>query len=149
MNHFSTFKGTVWPVFFTLLFLLPVSCKKEEQAPEIPYVYVHFSLNPNGTMYQELNAVNGSVTVTGGYNGILIFRVSFNEFMAFERACPYEPLTKGAQVRVEQQGLSYCFCPVCGSKYIMTYGTPFEGPSPYPLKQYRTFYDGAMLYVTN
>jgi len=57
-------------------------------------------------------------------------------------------LTEGAQVRVDDSGIT-CTCPVCGSKFIMTDGTPFDGPSHYPLKQYRTFYDGAMLYVTN
>jgi nitrite reductase/ring-hydroxylating ferredoxin subunit len=128
--------------------MFPVSCKKDVQAPEIPYMYVNFSLNPNGTQYIHLNPVNGWETVTGGYNGILIFRVSINEFVAFERACPYDPLTAGAQVRVDASEIT-CSCPICGSKYILTDGTPFDGPSHYPLKQYRTVYDGAMLYVSN
>jgi len=131
-----------------LLFFLPPACQKEEQAEEIPYVYVNFSLNPNGTQYIHLNSVNGWETVTGGYNGILIFRKTLNEFTAFERACPYDPLVEGAQVRVDDSGIT-CTCPVCGSKFIMTDGTPFDGPSHYPLKQYRTVYDGALLYVSN
>jgi nitrite reductase/ring-hydroxylating ferredoxin subunit len=130
------------------VFLFSVSCKKETQPTEIPYVYVNFSLNPNSTQYIELNVVNGWETVYGGYNGILIFRKSLDEFSAFERACPYDPLTAGAQVKVDKSGIT-CYCPVCGSKYIMTDGTPYEGPSHYPLKQYATYYDGAMLYITN
>jgi hypothetical protein len=137
----------VWVMMAALSFLL-VSCKKEEQAPEIPYVYVNFSLNPNGTQYINLNVVNGWETVYGGYNGILIFRKAVNEFSAFERACPNDPLAAGAQVKVELSGIT-CYCPVCGSKFIMIDGTPYEGPSHFPLKQYTTVYDGAMLYVSN
>jgi nitrite reductase/ring-hydroxylating ferredoxin subunit len=134
-----------------LLFLIATfsyGCKKEEKPPDIPYVYVNFSLNPNGTEYINLNPVNGWETVYGGYNGILIFRKSLNEFAAFERTCPYDPLVEGAKVSVEPSGIT-CACPVCGSKFIMVDGTPFEGPSRYPLKQYSAIYDGSMLYITN
>lgn len=141
--------------YFVRLFLIPVlfllfisGCKKEEQPIDIPFVYVNFSLNPNSTEYINLNAVNGWETMTGGYQGILIFRSSINEFVAFERACPYDPLTPGAQIRVEDSGIT-CYCPVCKSKYIMIDGTPFEGPSHFPLKQYTASYDGYLLYVYN
>ena len=135
-------------IFLFLMTTGGSGCKKEEKPPEIPYVYVNFSLNPNGTEYINLNAVNGWETVYGGYNGILIFRKSLTEFAAFERACPYDPLVQGAQVRVEPSGIT-CACPVCGSKFIMVDGTPFEGPSRYPLKQYSAIYDGSLLYITN
>ena len=131
-----------------LLFFLAISCKKEVQPTEIPYVYVNFSLNPNSTLYDHLNVVNGWETVSGGYNGILIFRSGIDEFVAFERACPNDPLVTGAQIRVETSGIT-CYCPVCGSKFIMNDGTPYEGPSHFPLKQYTTMYDGMMLYVSN
>ncbi len=133
---------------FCLSGIFTVACKKETPPPEIPYVYVNFILNPNGTQYIHLNSVNGWETVTGGYKGILIFRKSVNEFSAFERACPYDPLITGAQVRVDTSGIT-CYCPVCNSKYIMVDGTPYEGVSRYPLKQYTTNYDGNMLYISN
>ncbi len=137
-----------------LLYILPIllvalsGCKKEEEAPEMPYVAVNISLDPNGTQYINLNPVNGWETINGGYNGILVFRKSVNEFMAYERACPYHPTTAGAQVRVEDSGIT-CFCPECNSRYILTDGTPFDGPSRWPLRQYQTVYDGAMLYISN
>jgi nitrite reductase/ring-hydroxylating ferredoxin subunit len=135
-------------LFMGIIFFLTASCKKEEQQTEIPYVYVNFSLNPNGTQYIHLNSVNGWETVYGGYNGILIFRKAINEFVVFERACPYDPLTTGAQIVVDPSGIT-CHCPICGSKFIMTDGTPYEGPSHFPLKQYQAVYDGAMLYISN
>jgi nitrite reductase/ring-hydroxylating ferredoxin subunit len=134
--------------FLLFVILISAGCKKEEPPPEIPNTYVNFTIDPNGTQYINLNVVNGWETVTGGYKGILIFRKSTNEFVAFERACPHDPQVSGAQVRVETSGVT-CVCPSCASKYILTDGTPFEGPSRYPLKQYTTYYDGVLLHVTN
>jgi nitrite reductase/ring-hydroxylating ferredoxin subunit len=137
----------VW-LFPAMVCLVLISCGKDEQAPDIPDAYVSFSINPNSTQYEQLNVVNGWETVVGGYNGILIFRPGINEFVAFERACAYDPTKEGAQVRVEEGG-TICYCPVCKSRYIMTDGTPIEGPSHFPLKQYSTVYDGTMLYISN
>jgi hypothetical protein len=131
-----------------IIIVTAVACKKETQPTEIPYVYVNFTLDPNGTQYINLNSVNGWETVTGGYNGILIFRKGVSEFSAFERACPYDPLVSGAQVRVDTSGIT-CYCPICGSKYIMVDGTPYQGVSRYPLKQYSTVYDGYLLHISN
>lgn len=139
---------SIRPILCVIIITMVTGCAKEETPPEIPFVYVNFSLDPNSTQYINLNAVNGWETVYGGYNGILIFRKSFTEFVAFERACPYDPLAKGAQVRVDDSGIT-CTCPVCGSKYILIDGTPYEGPSRFPMKQYTTIYDGGILYITN
>lgn len=135
-------------ILMVIIVMIAISCKKEEQAPEIPYVYVNFSLNPNGTQYIKLNQVNGSETVYGGYNGIVIFRKSFNEFMAFERACPYDPLVPGAKLIVDESSPTV-YCPICSSKFTLTEGIPYDGPSHFSLKQYSTVYDGAMLYISN
>jgi nitrite reductase/ring-hydroxylating ferredoxin subunit len=127
---------------------LSAACSKDEPANEIPYVNFSFSLDPNNPQYDKLNAVGGWETVVGGYNGILIYRKMVNEFVAFERACPYDPLKSGAQVRVESSG-TICYCPVCNSRYIMTDGTPIAGPSRYTLRQYQAVYDGSLLYISN
>ena len=147
IKHCSRIFVRVW-LIAAVFMMGSSSCKKETAPNDIPYVYVNFHIDPNGTQYLNLNAVNGWETVTGGYNGILIFRKSVNEFAAFERACPYDPGTEGAQVRVDKSGIT-CYCLVCGSKFIMVDGTPYEGPSRYPLKQYSTIYDGVMLYISN
>ena len=143
----------IFPIIIPLIFTLFVfsgitSCSKEKNKNEIPSVAVTFSIDPNSTEYLELNAVGGWVTVTGGYRGIIIYRKSFSEFMAFERACPYDWEQTNARVEVETSGLT-ALCPGCNSKYILLDGTPFEGPTPYPLKQYQTQYDGNLLYVFN
>ena len=126
------------------------ACKKKSdtQQPEIPYVIVNFSINPNSTQYIELNHIGGYVPVTGGYRGIIIYRVSETEFKAYERACAYDPTADSAQVRMDVSGLTMT-CPKCKSKYIILDGSPYGGPTQWSLKQYRTSYDGTYLYVMN
>ncbi|MCX6283872.1 MAG: hypothetical protein NTW31_06540 [Bacteroidetes bacterium] len=137
-------------VLLLLLAALVFSCSKkgDEQQPQIPYVAVNFVINPNSTQFLELNHIGGYVPVTGGYRGIIIYRKSETEFMAYERACAYDPTADSAQVRMDVSGVT-CYCPKCKSKYIILDGSPYEGPSHWSLKQYRTNYDGTYLYVSN
>ena len=71
-----------------------------------------------------------------------------DEFMAFERACPYDFEAEEARIEVDTSEIT-CYCPSCLSKFIMFDGTPYDGPSPYPLKQYQTVYNGTYLYISN
>jgi len=107
----------------TALFL-SLSCKKDNPQPRIPEVYVNFFIDPNSTEYLELNAPGGWVYVTGGYRGILIYRLTVTEFLAFERTCPYDPEAPAARIETEPSGVTVR-CPVCNSKYIMLDGSPF------------------------
>ena len=137
-------------LFFICFFLLfsHINCKKKESQNQIPVVAVNISLNPNSTEYIRLNPVNGWETITGGYRGIIVSRRSVNEFTAFERACPYDWNLTTSRLVVDASGTT-ATCPNCKSKYILTDGTPFDGPSQYPLKQYQTTYDGNLLYIFN
>ena len=134
-------------VNFMLVFS-QISCKKENTQSEIPVVPVNISLNPNSTEYINLNPVNGWETITGGYRGIIVFRKSPTEFTAFERACPYDWSISTSRLVVDASGTT-ASCPNCKSKFILLDGTPFQGPSHYPMKQYQTSYDGFLLYIFN
>lgn len=137
----------------TIAFLLVFSffsmeCKKEDSQPVIPEVYVNFVINPNTTEYIELNAPGGWVYLTGGYRGILVYRLSMTEFLAYERTCPWDPSATGSRIEVDESGI-ICVCPVCHSTYSILDGIPNGGPSTYLLKQYRTTYANELLYVYN
>lgn len=135
-------------IFFVFLVFLVGSCGKEDPYPDIPNVPVNFVINPNSTEYLELTHIGGWVTVTGGYRGIIIYRISLTEFMAYERTCPFDPDIAEARVEVDISGLT-AYCPVCHSRYILLDGSTYDGPSHYPLKQYQTVYEGGLLYVYN
>lgn len=141
-------KSLVRPRYFSFLLLLPlllVSCGDEEDESLIPYVYVNFTIYPNTLDYIP---DGGYIYVTGGYKGIIIYRNTHDEFLAFERACPHDPLVDGARVEVESSGI-IAADPVCGSRFILTDGSPIQGPATVSLKQYRTRYDGYSLIVSN
>jgi nitrite reductase/ring-hydroxylating ferredoxin subunit len=142
------FAGVIPVILLTGLLVYLPGCGKDSSGPQIPDVLVNFSIDPNSTEYLELSHIGGSIYLTGGYGGILVYRLSLNEFMAYDRACPYDFTLPAARVKVDTSMIT-CYCPVCQSKYILTDGTPYQGPSRYPLKQYRTTFDGTLLYIYN
>jgi len=129
-----------------LLMLLPVSCEKDNQHP-VPVVPVEFTINIESTQYIELNNIGGWAYFSGGYRGIVIYRWSFDEFRAFDRACPYHPYDECGFVKVIDPPTAICEC--CGSMYLLLDGSVITGPSKYPLRQYRTYFQFPFLQVTN
>jgi nitrite reductase/ring-hydroxylating ferredoxin subunit len=144
----SIFHRTGFFSLCILLFLLIPQCKKESQQNEIPVVAVNIAIDPNSTEFIKLNPVNGWEYLTGGYKGILVFRATLNGFMAYERACPYDWGQTTARLVVDSSGIT-TVCPSCKSKFILNDGSPYSGPSTYPMKQYQTTYNGSMLYIYN
>jgi nitrite reductase/ring-hydroxylating ferredoxin subunit len=136
-----------------LRFILPFAfllfaCSKDTRHP-IPDVRVDFFINIESTQNIELNAIGGWAYYTGGFynNGIIIYRHSIDEFMAFDRTCPHHPYEPDARIRVFDPPLA--IDTLCGSRFLLIDGSVVDGPSRHPLKQYRTYYNPPYLQVTN
>jgi nitrite reductase/ring-hydroxylating ferredoxin subunit len=127
-----------------LLFFVATGCN-EDNRPVIPYVYVNVILYPNSMDY--INNM-GYKYVNAGYRGIVVFRISQDQFMVYERCCPFDPEKTGAKITVDPSNIT-CVDSVCMSKFILTDGTPYDGPSPYALMQYHWNYNGDALYISN
>jgi nitrite reductase/ring-hydroxylating ferredoxin subunit len=140
----TVFKNTLKGFLFGF-FLLAVSCGKENDRTEIPYIYVNFVIYPNTLHFIP---EGGYVYSSGGYKGLIIYRPLSDQFLVYERACPYDPLEDDARVVVEENGI-IAIDSLCGSRFILTDGSPINGPATTGLKQYRTRYDGYSLTVTN
>lgn len=132
---------------FVLLALLLMACSKNEVDPSqgiIPEVYVNFEIEPNGINFIM---AGGWKSFDGeGYRGIIIYRVDQFTFNAYERACPYDPEKECAQVEIDASGL-LLIDSCCMSKYNILDGSPIDGPTQYPLKQYFTEYNGNRLHI--
>ena len=139
-------KISVIILLVTIISILFVSCKKDE-AGTIPYVYVNFYIQPNSTMYQKLSTIGGWEYITGGYSGIVVYRASQDEFVALDRACPYD-FNNGCRIVVESS-FTTTIDSCCGSRFLLNDGSPFKGPATVSLKQYKTSYDGSNLHITN
>jgi nitrite reductase/ring-hydroxylating ferredoxin subunit len=132
--------------FFTaFLVLTTLSCKKD--ANDIPDVYVDVYLYTTDPAFSPLNATMGYAYVAGGSKGILIFRKSQTEFMAYDRHCTYK-VADGNSVTVDASGL-LAEDAACGSKFLITDGSPNQGPAVNVLKQYQTAFDGTVLHIFN
>jgi nitrite reductase/ring-hydroxylating ferredoxin subunit len=122
-----------------------MGCGKNENP--IPKVYVFFEINPNSVEYLNLNYDGGHEYLTGGLNGIVVYRISeMIGFSAFDRACPYDWEDPQAYIAVEDDGI-ILKCRKCGTMYNILDGSVITGSSKYPLKQYYTKYDGWRLRV--
>lgn len=129
-------------LFIAGLFIL-ASCGKENK---IPMGYVNFTIEPNSSMYSNLNNVGGYEYFIGGYKGVLVFRTGINDFVAFERACPFD---HEVAVEVNKNNSNIIECPQCGSQFIYIYGDIIKGPATTHLRQYNTSYNGTYLHIFN
>lgn len=135
-------------VFYLILFtaILAFSCNKDEDV--IPYVSVNIYIDVNSSVYNDINAVGGHMYLIGGYKGIILYRMSFDEFVAIERACPYRPSVDCERLTVEPNGLALVDS-CCGSRFLITDGSVVNGPAKRPAVTYKTIFDGNMLYIYN
>ena len=144
-------------LLYTLLIVF-TGCKKEQDTGNVPYAYVNITINPNSTIYQELNVVSGWTYL--GYNdgvrepsrGIIVCRIMTDDFVAFERTPPFLPnkccTASGICTRLIVE-YPYIADTCTQSTYLIIDGSPVDGPSTVPLVWYQADYDGQLLYIHN
>ncbi len=141
---------TVLPAI-ALILLVGLSCKKKaKNAAEnpVPSVPVDITVYPNDPFYSKLQAIGGWVYNIGGYNGIIIYRKSEQEFVAIERTSSHLPDNPKAKVYVMKDNFTLIDS-VSGSKWRIFDGTVTNGPAEWPLRLYGTTYDGDKLRIRN
>ena len=114
-----------------------ISCKRDKDDElQVPRVATNLTINLNLPQYSPLNNPGGWAYVTGGSRGIIVYRVSTEEFSAFDRHCPYN-VEEGCQVSVVDATIAEdTLC--CHSRFEIIYGTPVSGPAEHTLQSFRT-----------
>lgn len=145
---------------FLILFFVSVITSSCDENDELPVIlgYTNIYIRPNSTEYLQLNTVGGWAYLNGSTlsRGILVYRVTTDEFMAYERTptykpdscCTYVPVEICAKVVVDESGIivkDTC----AGTRYLILDGSVVDGPARYALLQYRTSYDGDILHIYN
>jgi len=131
-----------------ILFVVFWGCKKNKADEFVPYVPVNIVLNTSDPLFVRLNAPGGWVYVNGGSRGIVIYRLSLDDFRAYDRHCSYQPLDECGKVSVNNsQIMAVDSC--CGSEFVLTDGSVAKGPASRALTQYTTSYDGNRLLISN
>jgi len=141
-----------------LLLILPImislsGCQRQYPV-NIPFVRFDYTINILDPAYVNLQGVGGSVFIDGGSRGIVIYRVSIDQFNAYERHCTYNCDNPCGKVSFDSSGIvlvdNDCGGSGCGSKFNVIDGSVVNGPAQYPLIQYTTSFDGqAILRVYN
>ena len=145
---------------FTLALAITLSSCNKNKNDVIPDVPVNFTLDLMDPLFVNLTAI-GSDTVdgstnnwgsnaSGGYNGngIIIYNGG-DDFYAYDRTCPHDYAVNGLSVKVKID-FTIALCPKCGTTYSLSAsGTPAAGIGRYPLKNYRTSFDGRFVRVWN
>ncbi|MBA3898793.1 MAG: hypothetical protein H0X62_01060 [Bacteroidetes bacterium] len=136
-------------LFGILIFILilPSSCRREEHP--VPYVPVQIVLHVSDPQFMPINAIGGSTYYYGGSRGLVIYRQSQDEFVTFDRHCPFQPENSCGRVMFDTTASFNLVDTCCGSKFLIMDGTVQVGPARTPLRRYHTEYDGVRITITN
>jgi nitrite reductase/ring-hydroxylating ferredoxin subunit len=124
-----------------------VGCKKDNPNT-VPNKAVDIYLYTNNPSFINLNATGGWVYITGGVRGILVYRKSSSDFMAYDRNCTYQSSDACATVIVDPSNI-IATDTCCHSKFSIFDGSVTQGPAGIPLKAYSTSFDGNVLHIYN
>ena len=120
-----------------------VGCNKQTDTNPIPNVAVNEFVYLNNPSSFNLQVQGGWVYNIGGYAGLVVYRRYFtqqyNDFMAYDRACPLHYAQSCGTLKVVDD--IYLECPCDGHQFLLFDGQPLDGKSP-QLKYYNTYFDG-------
>jgi nitrite reductase/ring-hydroxylating ferredoxin subunit len=127
---------------------LVMSACKKDQVGGVPPTSVDISININLPAYADLAVPGGWLYLTGGSQGIIVYRVNNDEFVAMDRHCPYQP-QNSCKVVVDDTQVIARDTACCGSAYLIIDGSVSQGPSSFGLKRYNTLFNGTTLRIYN
>lgn len=135
---------------FPLIFLF-LSCSADDELrknPYLPELNFSFSLDLSLPQYNKLNFPgNTFVTRNYGLNGIVVYNLNNDQYLAYELSDPNHVLTDCSVLVVE--GLeAKCSCEDANVYSIIT-GQLVEGQGQYSLKPYRIQRTGQILRISN
>ena len=132
-------------LILTLFLGIVTGCRDRNNG--VPLVAVDREINITLPSYSSIAVTGGWVYISGGSKGIIIYRKSTDEFMAYDRHSPYD-VDEGCTVNVDSNNVEI-IDPCSGSKFSLFSGSVTLGPATLPLKQYSTSFNGTILRVYN
>ena len=125
-------------MLLVVVFALTSSCRDKEDRI-VPRIATDITLNLNLPEYNTLINPGGWLYLTGGSRGVVVYRISNDEFVAFDRHCTYN-VPERCRVSMEDSGVTLKDEQCCGSVFDMFTGGVLEGPADRGLQSFRTFY---------
>jgi nitrite reductase/ring-hydroxylating ferredoxin subunit len=133
--------------FFLLFSVLNFGCRKRKNTV-IPYVPVNIYIYPSDPNFNKINTPGGWVYLNGGSRGIIVYRRSNEEFVAYDRHCTYDTENACGQVEVTTSQIT-AIDSCCMSEFVLTDGSVVKSPATNPLQAYQVNYNGNELRIFN
>ena len=133
-------------LFFLGLTVL-MSCTKNQAHP-VPNIPFHITIDINLPSYNALIGVGNYAYVNGGSKGIIIYRRSIDEFVAFDRHSPADVNGTCDPLIPDTNNYLTLLDPCSDAKFSLYDGSPISG-SEFGLRQYQTFFNGSNLLRIN
>ena len=131
-------------IFISLGALFYSGCKKNNQNP-VPSIPFDITIDINLPSYNDLINVGGYAYVNGGSRGIIVYRRSIEEFVAFDRHSPEDEAGNCPQPLVPDPDNFLILEDSCSNARFSLYdGSPQSGSS-FGLRQYQAIYNGSNL----
>ena len=132
-------------ILFILLLPFCFSCKKKNKNHPIPSIPIDITIDLTLPSYTALNGVGGWCYVNGGIKGIIVYRMSPDVFVAWERQSPEDPENTCATALTPDEENFLELVDACsGARFSLYDGSPVSG-SEWGLRQYQTLWDGSNL----
>jgi hypothetical protein len=132
-------------LYFFVFTILLASCGKEKNY--IADVPVDIKIFPSDPNYSKLTGVGGYVTIRGGVAGIILYKKSSGQIVAYDRCSSYNPESKCA-VNVNDPSIKATDPCSCYLIY-MEDGSSLKAPATRPLKQYLVTVTSSQITVYN
>lgn len=128
--------------FILILTLSLFACKKNNSKHPVPSIPFDITIDLTLPSYSDLNGVGGYAFVNGGSKGIIVYRRSIDEFIAFDRHSPAD-LDGSCSTPLTPDSSNFLILnDICNSATFSLYdGSPISN-SDFGLRQYTTTWDG-------
>lgn len=137
--------------FLILSTLLFIGCSKDDNTsnnnPYLPNYPVNLQIDTNLPAYDDLKFVSNPVYINiagAGVRGIIVMKVGEGLYNAFDAACPNQALSSCSTMTIN--GIN-AVCPCDEKQYSLFNG--LASGAQYPMKQYRTSFNGTVVSIYN
>lgn len=128
-------------LFLTLAVSIITACNKSNSHP-VPNIPFDFTIDITLPSYSALMGVGGFTYVTGGSRGIIVYRRSIDEFVAFDRHSPQDPEGICALPLYPDEENFLILIDSCSSARFSLYDGSAISDSEFGLRQYQTVFNG-------
>lgn len=131
--------------FSVITILLLQSCGKDgEYIDDVP---VDIRITASDYRFSSLNSAGGFVVINGGVAGIILYKKTSGQIVAYDRCSTYNPEKKCA-VNVNEPSIT-ATDPCSGSLFSMEDGSSLRAPATRPLKQYQVTVTSSQITIYN